>query len=493
LKNGKYGYIDLSGNIQIPFLFDQADDFYNDCAVVSLEEKKLLIDRKGKVITELDYMYVQSFYEGLCLVQSNTELYGFINEKGVEVIPCQFDDAYYFDNGFAEIEIDGLKKIINRSGEICFDLEVDFISGVSDGFFLVRLDNFLYQFIGFDGKPLKSEFFEDAQLFKDGFAAVKKDGEWGAIDVEGNQVIPFNYSEVSTFSDGFFLVGYEIFENREKFNGNVIFNSHPISDYTYQVKVKEIIANDPSQIFIINYLESLGEEFFKEAQQNSKSPEEFEPTLFYVNAPCEFILGYDENTYLSENVAGVIPEELIIELFDSNQDWSDFIWENNWHDVDSIYHEYGINEPATDLELPNGERVSINLKYTSPDYDNFETCFKRTSPGDFIQIAFSEEKGYGWDDWKRYSIQFQGGVFNINKIKVEFEGSIVSGYSLDGETFTESDDYSTTGKGFTSTLYFNNGKELVEVEIEELKNELEKASVDLENIDEIKEFLLKNK
>ena len=493
LKDGKYGYIDLSGNIQIPFIFDVANDFYNDCAIVSSADKRFLIDQKGKAITELDYLSVDFFSEGLCLVQSITGLYGYIDEKGIEVIPCQFEEAFFFENGCAQVEMGESKKMINRSGEICFDLEVDFIVGFSEGFFLVRFENFTFQFIGLDGKPLISEFFEDAKQFDCGLAVVKKDGEWGVIDIEGKQVIPFNYSVVSHFADGFFLVGYEVFVTREKFNGKIIVNSNPISDYTDDVKVKEIIAIDPNQIFIVNYIESLGEEFIKEVQQNSKSPEEFEPTLFYVNAPCEFVLGYDGNTYLSESVAGVLSDELIIELFDSEQEWSDFIWDNDWYNVDSLYHEYGIGEPATDLELPDGERISISLKYTNPDYDIFESCFKRTNAGDFIQIASSEEKGYGWDDWKRYSIQFQGGVFNLNKVKVEFEGLIVSGYSLEGKRFSESDDYSTTGKGFTSTLYFNNGKKLVEVEVEELKNELVNAGVDLDNVDEIKAFLLKNK
>ena len=49
--------------------------------------------------------------------------------------------------------------------------------------------------------------YEDAQLFNEGLAAVKKDGKWGYINESGEVVIPFQYDVAGQFSEGHAIVG----------------------------------------------------------------------------------------------------------------------------------------------------------------------------------------------------------------------------------------------------------------------------------------------
>ena len=98
--------------------------------------------------------------------------------------------------------------------------------------------------------------------------------------------------------------------------------------------------------------------------------------------------------------------------------------------------------------------------------------------------------------WKKYTLEIKPGIFNLNNIEVEFERDIVSGYSYndpDSTTvpFEEDDDYTTTGKGFSSVLYFNNGTKLVSVDIDYLRDALENESIDITNIDAVKQFSIK--
>ena len=218
-------------------------------------------------------------------------------------------------------------------------------------------------------------------------------------------------------------------------------------------------------------------------------------SLYYVNGFCTFELGYNRNCYLSEDVAGVLSDETLSEFLSSEDSWSDYIWENSWHDIDSIYHKYGIIEPATDLKLPNGDIIPVSLDYKSPNFDNLLDCFDDSSAGDFIQIASSDEKAYGWDQWKRYTLEVKPGIFNINNIEVEFERDIVSGYTYnypDGtsDSFEENEDISTSGKGFTSELYFNNGTKLHVVDIDDFREALNNEGIDLDDIEEVKQFAL---
>ena len=49
-KNGKWGYVDLSGKIVIEFQFEEAHDFSNGKADVIYKYKKQMIDTKGNIL-----------------------------------------------------------------------------------------------------------------------------------------------------------------------------------------------------------------------------------------------------------------------------------------------------------------------------------------------------------------------------------------------------------------------------------------------------------
>lgn len=218
-------------------------------------------------------------------------------------------------------------------------------------------------------------------------------------------------------------------------------------------------------------------------------------TQYYIAEPGTITLGYDRNCYLSEDVAGEVSDEIMLEFLESDDSWSDYIYSNSWHECSDIYHTYGMGEPATDMQLPNGKIVAISLKYERPDSDNLKLCFNISIKGSFVHIAVSDEKAYGWGQWKSYTLEVKPGIFDINNISVEFDSGIVSSYSYnlpdgDYDQFDEKEDYTTTGQGFTSTLYFNNGKELIDAD--DIKDLLEENEIDLRDIKTIKEFLMQH-
>jgi hypothetical protein len=49
--------------------------------------------------------------------------------------------------------------------------------------------------------------YEDAQLFSEGLAAVKRDGKWGYIDAHGKTKVPFFYDYGQPFCEGLAPVG----------------------------------------------------------------------------------------------------------------------------------------------------------------------------------------------------------------------------------------------------------------------------------------------
>ena len=158
-QGNKWGYIDKTGRLIIPFKFDAADDFSEGLAAVEIKEKTGYIDKTGKFVipprflsgfpfssgmalvvirrfekdklhmNQLGYIdrsgklviqrqealdskslhvtYQELFFsEGLVRVEQNDKV-GFIDKAGRQVIPPRYDDAQPFSEGLAAVKIAG--------------------------------------------------------------------------------------------------------------------------------------------------------------------------------------------------------------------------------------------------------------------------------------------------------------------------------------------------------------------------------------------------
>lgn len=113
--DGKVGYLDLQGNIRIPFQFDKGGVFVNGIALVKKDGITIAINQKGEVLFHCPYQEIYSFHEGLAAIRQNDK-WGFINEKGEIEIPCQFDYVGDFSEGLAMIKKEGKQGYMNKQG-----------------------------------------------------------------------------------------------------------------------------------------------------------------------------------------------------------------------------------------------------------------------------------------------------------------------------------------------------------------------------------------
>lgn len=302
---------------------------------------------------------------------------------------------------------------------------------------------------------------------------------------------------------------FDYLEDEEKLNSkffNLVATKNPskIRKIEWSYTMADVLSEHSENLSIRSFINLFEESDFAEALNEQyafesviiniqNENESHAATQYYIKEPGEITLGYNRDCYLSEDAAGEIPDQTILEYLETEDDWSNFIWYKSWNDFSSIYHSHGMVEPATDMKLPNGSITEISLTYNSPSIDKMEECFTNSKKGSFVHIASSNEKAYGWGKWKTYSMAVTPGVFDVANISVEFEEDIVSSYRYklpEGpyNYFEESQDYETTGQGFSSTLYFNNGKELIDMD--ELRDLLEEKEVSIKDIKAIKKNLL---
>lgn len=101
-KEGKFGYIDKTGKVVIPFRYEPAYD------------------------EEVEIYYSQpcyDFHEGLARIRDKTtEKYGFIDREGNEVFPCQFEYAYDICDGLALVVRNDQYGFIDTKGNCTLNL-----------------------------------------------------------------------------------------------------------------------------------------------------------------------------------------------------------------------------------------------------------------------------------------------------------------------------------------------------------------------------------
>ena len=243
-KNGKYGYINKKGELVIPCVYDEAGIFSEGWAYAikytSPDEEwgipiltASFIDKTGKLVLESQYTIKSKarYKDGLIVVLNDNGQYGYMNRQGKLAIPCKYDDAEDFSEGFARVLMDGSYFFINKEGTIKSKQFKDDVSTfVCDGF------------IRYGGN------------YRDSYGGLSY-GD-GFYSINGNASIPLKYNGAGDFSEGLAFVS----ENNSSWKGFIDKNGKRALDFKYLVeddkpKFKEglvVVLNDNGKYGYMN-------------------------------------------------------------------------------------------------------------------------------------------------------------------------------------------------------------------------------------------------
>lgn len=149
----KWGYLNLKGEVKVPFIYDAADFFHEDIAVVKKDGffgsidrsgkeclgftfKELawegqynlyvfkkeslfgLMDRNGKIIVEACYLTIGAFHDGCAVVQFiGNQLFGAINSSGDVIIKPVYDKIEPFKDMRTIATKDGIEVELDIFGD----------------------------------------------------------------------------------------------------------------------------------------------------------------------------------------------------------------------------------------------------------------------------------------------------------------------------------------------------------------------------------------
>jgi hypothetical protein len=225
-KDGRWGVIDTDGNAVVPLIYDNASFdwvyhnekyFANGVIPMLLDGKWGLVNSKGKEVTAFKYDNIsyEDYFAGMMKVRIGGKYdgkYGYVNSKGKEVIPAIYDETgSWFEYELVYAKKDRKYGFVNKQGKIIVPFKYDGVGKgpynycymvFRDGLQLVSVgerDTRRYGYIDTAGTEVIPPIYEDAKGFRQGLAAVKRNGKWGFIDKTGTVVIPFQYDEAHDF------------------------------------------------------------------------------------------------------------------------------------------------------------------------------------------------------------------------------------------------------------------------------------------------------
>ena len=181
-SNYKYGIIDTEGRVVVPFVYDgrlriaDAGKRLMYLESESSEEMYLLRFNGDTVVGPFPYLELST--HGRVAVRIDDQ-WGYYDTTGRVVIPCQYDDWFFFSDGKAFVEKDGVIGIIDSTGR--------------------------------ELVPLAEKRFEGdyATFLSPNRICLSRENKCGVVDMAGNVVIPFAYSYLFDYRDDMIVMAKE--------------------------------------------------------------------------------------------------------------------------------------------------------------------------------------------------------------------------------------------------------------------------------------------
>lgn len=218
-KDGQYGLISSTGGTYMSCQYDWLGALSNDRDVIPVKDGgefylvntsgyRVEVPREGQNVEELGV-----FCNGMAPAKIGGK-YGYIDKQFYEKSSFNWDGATVIQEGFGAVKQGEKWALISSSFEQISDYIYDDVKTDDYGYCSISGRAFVkteqgYIMVDASGNRVGDGCFEDAVPFLTTEpAAVKKDGKWGFVDINGQMVIEPVYEEAKPFSNGLAPVLY---------------------------------------------------------------------------------------------------------------------------------------------------------------------------------------------------------------------------------------------------------------------------------------------
>lgn len=200
----RYGYVDRTGKVVVPFVYHRAGCYEGGVAVVADSNKNWgYIDKKGKYVVKPAYSYAATFSEGVAWVVPRNGAPTLIDKNGVEkYILKDAQSAEMYSDGMAAYSIltpEGeLWGFVDKNGKVVLPPQYSAVSYFSGGLCAVMNSTGSWGYINKKGVLKIEHRYENAHPFISGKAKVAAGGKYGVIDPKGNYLLQPVFDDLDT-------------------------------------------------------------------------------------------------------------------------------------------------------------------------------------------------------------------------------------------------------------------------------------------------------
>lgn len=144
-RKGKYGYLNLDGDIVIMPEFEDCSSYSDGLACASMDgHTYVYIDQAGEVSIKSDQYWIDAaFSEGLAMVRTKQLKTAYIDRKGQIVIPPRMETGWFFSEGMTYIYDPLYQKYgyMDKQGNMVISCAYDSATSFYEGIAFVTRDH----------------------------------------------------------------------------------------------------------------------------------------------------------------------------------------------------------------------------------------------------------------------------------------------------------------------------------------------------------------
>jgi hypothetical protein len=186
-KNNKQGLVNSKGIEVVPFIYDKIGFNNNEYNLSDLIKGRIKVEKNGKI--------------------------GFINESGKELVPIKYDEIEGF--GSSTKKFSDKLVIVKNNGKVgLIDFEeghlvipvlyneiFEFKALTASSYKIAKVNrNGKYGFVNMDGEEIISPIYDEIKDFNNGYASFRINNKWGLINSFGKETINSSYDEPLSFN-----------------------------------------------------------------------------------------------------------------------------------------------------------------------------------------------------------------------------------------------------------------------------------------------------
>lgn len=209
----RWGFIDSTGNVVIPYEYTDAMPFIGEVARVKKVDHWGLINKNGKFVQKAELSGIElvggGYYAVSKFIPGKSLMYSLVDPDGKNITPFDYKSIDKFKDGLSMVimESDGIEHngYIDTLGNVVIDSPYVYNSSFSEGVAAVGKSADYEQLWGYmdtTGRLVIPMEFSNCHDFSEGYAAAKNGTLWGFIDKSGQVKIPFKYIDAKSFSEG---------------------------------------------------------------------------------------------------------------------------------------------------------------------------------------------------------------------------------------------------------------------------------------------------